>query len=165
MSTVERVVDHAAIRDLLPQRYPMLLVDRVVQVRADGLTSVKAVSATEPCYRAIPAAAPTESWAYPEALLVESFGQSAALAWLLVGPADQRERLTGGNLLPLFAGLRDVSFEGAAYPGDVLRNEVRLEHVSDGAAFASGEVLVGDRVIARFGSLIAVTRPGAELAG
>lgn len=154
------MLDHGGIRALLPQRYPMLLVDRIVEVRPDGgLTAIKAISATEPCYRASP---PDDT--YPVALLIESFGQAAAIAWLLWDKDDDPGRIASGRpLFPLFAGLRDVRISGTAHPGDVVRHEVRLDHVMDGAACASGRVLVGDRVIATVGELLAVIRPAAAI--
>ena len=156
-------VDQVVIRSLLPQRFPLLLVDRVVAVRADGLTAEKAVSAAERCYADLPESAPAAAYAYPVALLLESFGQAAALAWFLLGGGAAPGRDTG--LLPLFVGVRDLRITGSAYPGDVLRHEVHLDKVVDGAAVASGVIRVGERRIATVGELLAAVRPGAALAG
>lgn len=149
------------IRELLPQRFPLLLVDRVVAVRPDGIVAEKAVTAAEWCYTDLDGAAPAAAYAYPTALLLESFGQAAALAWFLRAADAAPGRRSG--LLPLFVGVRDLRLSGAAHPGDVLRHEVRLDKVVDGAAVASGTVTAGGRRIAVVGELLAAVRPGAAL--
>ncbi|MFJ8828431.1 3-hydroxyacyl-ACP dehydratase FabZ family protein [Micromonospora aurantiaca] len=155
-------VGQEAIRGLLPQRFPLLLVDRVVEVRPDGIVAEKAVTAAEWCYAGLDETAPPEAYAYPVALLLESFGQAAALAWFLRAGAGVPG--PGSGLLPLFVGVRELRLSGAAYPGDVLRHDVRLDKVVDGAAVASGTVTVGGRTTAVIGELIAAVRPGAALA-
>jgi 3-hydroxyacyl-[acyl-carrier-protein] dehydratase len=150
-------LDCTAIRALLPHGHPMLLVDRVDRlVPGTELTSVKAVTLSEPCYRDVPVDAPADRYAYPLSLLIESFGQSAALLWLA-------DRETAG-LVPMFAALRDCRVEGMARPGDVLRHRVRLDHAVAGAAFATGETFAGGRRLATFGSIMAVTRTHPSVA-
>jgi len=153
------MMDHAALRAILPQRSPMLLLDRVVEVvPGERLTAVKAVTGAEPCYRHLPPDAAADDLAYPTALLVESLGQAAAILWFLGRPDERSGRL------PLLAGLRDVALTGAAYPGDLVRHEVRLDQILDGVAFAVGEIWVGERRICTVGSLLAVVRPPSSLA-
>jgi 3-hydroxyacyl-[acyl-carrier-protein] dehydratase len=154
------MLDHAALRRMLPHGYPMLLLDRVTDLGPDArLSAVKAVSGSEPCYRDLPADAGSDAFAYPVSLLVESHGQAAAVLWLW-----HHGGLDGGaGELPIFAGVRDVRFTGAAYPGDVVRHEVWLDQVVHGTAFAVGEMWVGPRRIATVGSLIATVRSAADL--
>lgn len=158
----ETPIEYADLQRLLPQRYPILLVDRVTDVSTDGLTAVKAVSGTDACYRDVPEGEPRQAYAYPVPLLIESFGQSAALAWFL--RAKELGSVDAEVLLPLFAGLRDFRVLGSAYPGDLIRHEVRLDQIVEGAAFASGEIRVGETLIATVQSLLAVVRPSAALA-
>jgi 3-hydroxyacyl-[acyl-carrier-protein] dehydratase len=149
--------EHAEIRTALPQRYPMLLVDRVLALEPGRfIRTVKAVSATEPCYAGLPEDAEPWRYAYPRSLLIESFGQSAALLWL-----DGRPPPDDDGVL-MFAGARGWRFTGSAYPGDVLRHEVRLDSVIAGTAFAHGETWIGDRRVATVDSLIATRRPVAR---
>jgi 3-hydroxyacyl-[acyl-carrier-protein] dehydratase len=149
------MLDHAAIRDILPQRFPMLLLDRVV-VEEPGVavTGYKAVTAAEPCYRDLPDRLPAAAYAYPVSLLLESFGQAAAVLWLHTGGSPPRD----ADAVLMLGALRDCRIEGAVYPGDVLRHEVRLEHATPGAAFARGETWIGDRRVATMGTFVAVTR-------
>jgi 3-hydroxyacyl-[acyl-carrier-protein] dehydratase len=144
--------DHARIRALLPQRYPLLLVDQVLELQPGSfIRTIKAVTATEPCFAHVCDGGRHE---YPRSLIIESLGQSAALLWLAdnpVSPADDR--------VLMFAGARDFCFEGPAYPGDVLRHDVRLDGVVADTAFASGETWAGRRRIATVSAIIATRRP------
>lgn len=155
------------IRATLPQRYPLLLVDRVLLQQPGHIETIKAVTSTEPCYADVPDDADHADYRYPVSLLIESFGQSAALLWLsehrtshaegVAAEADATEQTL------LFVGARDYEVHGYAYPGDVVRHVVRLERVVADTAFASGESWVGDRKIATVGSLMAARRPTGAL--
>jgi 3-hydroxyacyl-[acyl-carrier-protein] dehydratase len=146
---------HSAIRAVLPQRYPLLLVDRVLAVDPGrSIRTIKAITGTEPCYAALAEGAAGERYAYPNSLMIESFGQSAALLWL-----DGRAPAPDDDQVLMFVGARDYRFEAAAYPGDVLRHEVRLESVLADTAFATGATWAGDRRIATVATLIATRRP------
>jgi 3-hydroxyacyl-[acyl-carrier-protein] dehydratase len=144
--------DHARIRAILPQRYPLLLVDQVLELQPGSfIRTIKAVTATEPCFADTPEEGLHE---YPRSLIIESLGQSSALLWLAdhpVSPDDDR--------VLMFAGARDFRFEGSAYPGDVMRHDVRLDGVVADTAFASGETWVGRRRIATVSAMIATRRP------
>jgi 3-hydroxyacyl-[acyl-carrier-protein] dehydratase len=146
---------YAGIKTLLPQRYPLLLVDRVLSMnRGRFIRTIKAITGCEPCYAGVGDGAEPWRYAYPAPLIIESLGQSAALLWLADHPAG-----LGDDRVLMFAGARDFSFEGSAYPGDVMRHEVRLENVIADTVFASGETWVGQRRIATVASMIAVCRP------
>lgn len=147
------VLDHAAIRRLLPVRHPILLVDQVVALEPGRrIESVKNVTGAEPCYRGLVDELPAAAYAFPRCLALESFGQSAALLWLGSGDGG------AGGLLML-AVIRDVRFTGAAGPGDQVRHVVRLDRTVGANAFLDGEIWVGDRLLATVGTLIAVSRP------
>lgn len=138
----------------------MLLVDRVTAVEVGAwITAIKAVTASEPCYREMAEGLPLKRYAYPISLQLESLGQAAALLWLGSGVG---QRVGDGEVL-LFAAARDCRFTGRAYPGDVLRHEVRLQKVTGGGAVAEGETWVEDRRIAVVGSLVAAIRPASVL--
>lgn len=148
--------DHAGIRAILPQRHPLLLVDQVIGLRPGrSITTIKAITGTDPCYAHLPDGAAAWCYDYPSSLLVESFGQSAALLWL----DGQQPSDDDDDKVLMFVGTRDFRFEGAARPGDVLRHEVELESVVADTAFASGETWAGDRRIATITHLIATRRP------
>ncbi|MCT9933146.1 hypothetical protein N5079_23330 [Planotetraspora sp. A-T 1434] len=143
-------LDHDAIRAVLPHRHPMILLDRIEHAApGERLEAVKAVSGCEPCYQG-----DQPGSEYPASLLLESFGQAAAVLWLL-GATESG--------LPMFTAARDVVFERPVLPGDVVRHLVRLDQVVDGAAFASGESFVGADRVAVVTSMMAVVRPALTL--
>ncbi|NHC16049.1 3-hydroxyacyl-ACP dehydratase FabZ family protein, partial [Motilibacter deserti] len=75
--------EYADIRAVLPHRHPVLLVDRVVELKEfASIVTLKAVSGSEPCYAQMDEGLPASAYAYPGSLLLESFGQSGALLWL-----------------------------------------------------------------------------------
>lgn len=151
---------YAQLLALLPVRHPMVLVDRVTGFEPGGsIETAKAVTGSEPCYQGMAEGLPAERYAYPRSMILESFGQSAALLWL-GGRED-----AAADSLPMVGRLRDCAFSGSAFPGDVIRHRVRVERLVDDNAFMSGESLIGDQVILTVGSLIAVARPAAVVTG
>jgi 3-hydroxyacyl-[acyl-carrier-protein] dehydratase len=145
------MLDYAGIAELLPHGHPMLLVDRVEEfVPGESLVAVKAVTGCEQLF-----AGPGAGTAYPASLLIESFGQAAALLWLLSAPPEQRPK----GHLPMFAAARNVLLTRPVTPGDVVVHRVRLDQTVYGTAFASGESRVGPDLAAVFGSMTAVIRP------
>lgn len=147
--------EHVEIKAILPQRHPLLLIDRVLDlVPGKSIRAVKAVTGTDPCYAGLPDGAESWRYAYPRSLMIESLGQAAALLWL-----DGRAPTPDDDQVLMLVGARDYHFEGHALPGDVLRHEVWLDSVVADTAFASGETWVGDRRIATVATLIATRRP------
>lgn len=151
------MLDYPQIRAILPHGASMVLLDRVDRlVPGRELSAVKAVSGTDPCYAGLPPGLPLARYAYPRSLILESFGQAAAVLWHSTTGA-----CAGPDRLLMFAAARDVRFLAQAYPGDVLRHDVRWEHSVADTGFATGSTWVGGRQIAAMGSFIAVLRPPA----
>lgn len=151
-------MSYAEILALLPVRHPMVLVDRIVAFKANQeIETAKAVTGSEPCYQDM-TDLPAARYAYPRSLILESFGQSAALLWL-------GSKEVPGDSLPMVGRLRGCVYSGAAFPGDVIRHRVRVDRLVDDNAFMSGESRVGDRVILTVESLIAVARPKSVVTG
>ena len=147
------MTDRSWIVAKLPHGHPMVLVDRVVAVDVGRrLVAHKAITLSEPCYSRMRADWRPEAFAYPTSLLIESFGQAAALLWASSegGSADS---------IVMFAAAKQCEVSRRAYPGDVLEHEVVLDRVVAGTAFASGETRVATKRIATFTSIIAVARP------
>jgi 3-hydroxymyristoyl/3-hydroxydecanoyl-(acyl carrier protein) dehydratase len=154
-----QMYDFGQVREILPQGTPMVLVDRVDWLDPGvALRATKTVSGSEPCYVDLPAGLPRQRYAYPFSLLVESFGQAAAVLWL-----SKDGGLAAPDDVLMFAAARDLRFHGRAYPGDVLRHEVRLESSVARTGFATGETWIGDRLIATMGSFVAVVRAVVSL--
>jgi 3-hydroxyacyl-[acyl-carrier-protein] dehydratase len=149
------VLDVAAIRALLPHAHPIALLDRVLELDSGtSIVATKAITVSEPCYRGLAADARLESYEYPASLLLESFGQAAALLWLL-GREDTR---TEDRVIMLVAG-RNCRIEGRALPGDVLRHVARIFREVGDTVLVEGETYVDDRRVASVESMMATARP------
>ena len=112
-------LDQQDIRSLLPHRYPMLLVDRVIDYEAGRfIKGLKNVSANEPFFQGhFPHYA-----VMPGVLVIEAMAQ---LAGLLTFLSDLARR----DQLVLFAGIDKARFKRQVVPGDVLHMEANLERV------------------------------------
>ena len=103
------------IAHLLPHRYPVLLVDRVQELKPGKYCrAVKNVSVNEPFFVGHFPEAPT----MPGVLILESMAQTGALILLSL---DEHE----GKIIYL-AGIEKARFRRPVVPGDVLVNEVTL---------------------------------------
>jgi 3-hydroxyacyl-[acyl-carrier-protein] dehydratase len=126
----------ATIRELIPHRYPLLLVDRIEEVepgvRAVG---IKNVTQNEPFFEGHFPDYPV----MPGVLIVEAMAQVGAVGVMAL------EEFRGK--LALFAGIDGVRFRRQVIPGDTLRMEVELTRLKGRAGRGKGTVTVdGERV-------------------
>ncbi|MFJ2847505.1 3-hydroxyacyl-ACP dehydratase FabZ family protein [Streptomyces griseofuscus] len=149
----------AAVKQRIPHRYPMLLVDRVVGLAPEReLTALKAVTCNEPWYAAVTDEAGDSAYDYPAALVIESWCQAASL--LLSGGEPTRPDLDGALLL--FGGMSGVRLLRPVRPGDVMRHRVRLSRsFGDTFTFEGESTVDGERVLEVDQIVIAVREPDA----
>lgn len=133
------MLDARAILALLPQRYPLVMVDRVLSYEAGrSLVGVKNVSAGDAL---MPGHFPGRP-VFPGAALLEGVAQCCVLLFELThGP------LAGGEV-PLF-GSASARFLGMVQPGDVVRFEVEAVKMTSFAGVFKGRALVDGAVVAR----------------
>jgi 3-hydroxyacyl-[acyl-carrier-protein] dehydratase len=137
------VIGALGIRELLPHRYPILLVDRVLELSpGETIVATKAVSANEPWYARLGPDLTPADLAYPSMLLIESWAQTAGIL-----ANTSREGAAGKSEVMLFGSASGVSFGAPVMPGDVLRHRVRLSRVLDGTVFVEGDSQVEDRTV------------------
>jgi 3-hydroxyacyl-[acyl-carrier-protein] dehydratase len=116
MSETPTTADIHLIQDILPHRYPFLLVDKVRDI--DGTASavgIKNVTMNEPHFQGHFPGMPI----MPGVTIVEAMAQTAAV---MVGTSLG---LTEGNLLVYFMGIDGCKFRRKVIPGDVL--EMKIE--------------------------------------
>jgi len=125
------------LRDLLPHRYPFLLVDRVLEFDHEHARTLKNVTINEPFFVGHFPANPV----MPGVLIVEALAQSAAI--LALGQIEARP-------LPLFvlAGIDKVRFRRPVVPGDTLEMEVKLLKHHRPLWKVRGEARVGGELVA-----------------
>ena len=104
------------IQEILPHRYPMLMVDRVLDYNDDWLLAVKNVTYNEPVFEGH-----FPHWPiFPGVLIIESMVQASAIMASLAEGVVSRS-----NVVYLFAGIDKTRFKGPVKPGDRLVIETR----------------------------------------
>ncbi|MEU9031015.1 beta-hydroxyacyl-ACP dehydratase [Streptomyces sp. NPDC048383] len=148
------------IRARLPHRFPMLLVDRVVDiVPGERLIALKAVTCNEPWYERLDADTPEEDFAYPATLLVESWCQSAGV---LATWDDPNPDVLDGRVM-LFGGMTGVEFHRPVLPGEVLEHRVRLDRKVDDTLLFDGETRSAGETVMTVDRIVMAFRPAAAL--
>ena len=102
------MIDINQIKDALPHRYPMLLVDRVLEHSEDEITALKNVTINEPFFNGhFP-----EHPVMPGVLIMEALAQAAGVLEL--------SRPENKGKLVFYAGMDGVKFKKQVVPGDQL---------------------------------------------
>ena len=107
------ILDIDAIRDILPHRYPFLLVDRIVELEEERIVGIKNVTANEPFFVGHFPEFPV----MPGVLITECMAQVAGVLVLKSIP-DRHSKLV------LLASVDEAKFRRPVRPGDQLRLEL-----------------------------------------
>ena len=154
------MIRHSGIKEILPHRHPMLLVDTVRSFEPGvNIVAIKNITFNEPCFTEAARESTDAPPAYPAVLLIESFCQAAGILEAL---SRRTSRATDDSVM-LFGSMAKIEFHDDAYPGDTLVHSVRLESALSDAAVFSGEVRTSDRLIATIGRVIVAIRPSSTL--
>ena len=134
----EPVMDVNRIRELLPHRYPMQLVDKVVELGATTIVGIKNITANEPFFQGHFPQEPV----MPGVLQIEAMAQCGGL--LVLNTLEEPERWS-----TYFMKIDDVKFRKKVVPGDTLIFKVELlAPVRHGISSMKGYIFVGDQVVA-----------------
>src|SRR5919107_612449 len=105
---METVLDARAIQQLLPHRYPFLLVDRITElVPKERIVGIKQVTTNEPFFQGHFPGAPV----MPGVLIIEALAQCGAL--LALREIEDRDKK-----IPYFSGIEKARFRRPVVPGD-----------------------------------------------
>ena len=133
----EPIMDVNRIRELLPHRYPMQLVDKVIELGATSIVGVKNVTSDEPFFQGHFPQEPV----MPGVLQIEAMAQCGGL--LVLNTLEEPERWS-----TYFMRIDDVKFRQKVVPGDTLLFKVDLlAPVRHGISSMKGYVFVGDHVV------------------
>jgi beta-hydroxyacyl-ACP dehydratase FabZ len=141
------------IMKYLPHRYPMLLVDRVLEISEDGkkIVGLKNVSANEQFFQGHFPGAPV----MPGVLIVEAMAQCSALLGLREMSDEERAKK-----LFLFGGIDKARFRRPVVPGDQLILECEVLHRRASTVKMRGVAKVDGNVVAEVDLLsVLVDRP------
>src|SRR5712672_1955119 len=129
-------LDIHEILKILPHRYPLLLIDRVLELkRKERIVAIKNVSINEPFFNGHFPGLPI----MPGVLIVEAIAQAGGA--LLLTEVEDRE-----NKVMVFTGIERAKFRRPVTPGDQLRVEVDVLAWRSTAVKMQGNVYVGDKL-------------------
>lgn len=137
------------IMQILPHRYPFLLVDRITELEpGERAVGIKNVTANEPQF--------TGHWpgnpVFPGMLILEAMAQVGGVL-LLTGLDDESDQLA------LFGGVDKARFRRQVIPGDQLRFEVELIRRKGPIGKVRGVAMVGDELACEADLMFALSRP------
>lgn len=132
---MNKLLNIEEIMDIIPHRYPFLLVDRVLieEVGVKGI-GYKNVTINEPHFLGHFPNLPI----MPGVLIVEAMAQVGAVILL----SDEKYK----GKIPYFAGINKVRFKKKVQPGDTLRMEVELTRIRGTVGIGEGKAYIEDEI-------------------
>ena len=131
------ILDVNEIRRILPHRYPMLLVDRIIELEPERVVGLKNVTANEPFFNGHFPDFPV----MPGVLIVEAMAQTAGV--LVLSSIPDREKK-----LVLLASVEYAKFRRPVVPGDQVRFEVEVLQIRNTTCRMRGVGTVDGNVVA-----------------
>ena len=125
------------IQDILPHRYPLLLVDRILELEESRVVGIKNVTATEPHFQGHFPEFPV----MPGVLIVECMAQTAGV--LVLSQIPDRK-----NKVVLLTTIEGAKFRKPVIPGDQLRVEMTVISRRSSVAKMRGEARVNNELVA-----------------
>ena len=133
----EPVMDVNRIRELLPHRYPMQLVDKVIEIGPNSIVGVKNITSNEPFFTGHFPQEPV----MPGVLQIEAMAQCGGL--LVLNSVEEPERWS-----TYFMKIDGVKFRQKVVPGDTLIFKVDLmAPLRHGISTMHGYAFVGDKIV------------------
>ncbi|MCL6546874.1 MAG: 3-hydroxyacyl-ACP dehydratase FabZ [Bryobacteraceae bacterium] len=132
-----QILDIEEIRKILPHRYPMLLVDRIVELEPERIVGIKNVTVNEPFFVGHFPDYPV----MPGVLIIEAMAQVAGVLVL-------KEIPDRANKLVFLAGVDNAKFRRPVLPGDQLRIEMKVVKKKASVAKMQGQATVDGNVVA-----------------
>lgn len=135
--SVAPILDNNQIRELLPHRYPFLLVDKIIEKGEKHIVGIKNVTTNEPFFQGHFPQEPV----MPGVLLIEAMAQTGGL--LVLGTVDEPERYS-----TYFMKIDNVKFRQKVVPGDTLIFHVSfMTELRRGCAVMKGYAFVGEKIV------------------
>ena len=128
-------MDINEIKEILPHRYPFLLIDKVISMEGNKIVAIKNVTVNENYFQGhFPAEA-----VMPGVLIIEALAQTGAVAIL------SKNEFKGK--IAYFAGIDKAKIRRKVIPGDILRLEVEITKLRGRAGIGYGIAYVDDKKV------------------
>ena len=133
----EPLMDNNRIREMLPHRYPFLLVDKIIEKGTNYIVGVKNITANEPFFQGHFPQEPV----LPGVLQIEAMAQTGGI--LVLSGLDEPERYS-----TYFMKIDNVKFRQKVVPGDTLIFHVSfMTELRRGCAMMKGYAFVGEKIV------------------
>lgn len=145
------MLDINAIQQILPHRYPILLVDRILELEeGKRVVGIKNVTVNEPFFQGHFPGFPV----MPGVLIIEAMAQVGAVAILSMPEYKGR--------IALFAGIDGARFRRQVLPGDTLRIEVEVIKLRGTIGKSKARAYVGEELAAEGELMFAIAKKQDE---
>jgi len=123
------------IQEIIPHRFPFLLVDRIIELEAGvRAVGIKNVSVNEPFFQGhFP-----QEHIMPGVLIIEAMAQVGAVAILSLPQYHGK--------IAYFAGIKEAKFRRKVIPGDTLRLEITLVTLRGSFGIGEAKAYVDDQL-------------------
>ncbi len=134
-----KTLDIQKIKELLPHRYPFLLIDKVLDYEeGEFLTAIKNVTYNEPCFQGH-----FPEWSvFPGVLIIEAMAQAAAI----LGCFSMEKKPEPGSIYYL-VGVDKARFKKTVHPGDKITLDIKFIKVRKGIWRFSATATVDDKIV------------------
>lgn len=145
------------IRSLLPQKYPFLFIDKVVEFEeGKRIVCIKNVSGNEPVFVGhFPDFA-----IMPGVLIIEAMAQASIILF-----KKSLSTQNNGNTVFLLASVNNARFTKPIFPGDQLFIEIMVEKIVSKGAIIQASVKVGEKVVAKANLTFGIADKDALISG
>ncbi len=145
---MDSLLDIQQITNLLPHRYPFLLVDRVVEIEPNkSIKAYKNVTVNEPFFQGHFPGRPV----MPGVLILEALAQAGCL--MVLHPMEEEER---ERMIFVLTGIEKAKFRRSVFPGDrlelhcrLIRSKMRMQRM-ESFAYVDGQLVAEAQLTAAF---------------
>lgn len=132
---INQMMDNREIQNLLPHRYPLLLIDRIIEVEPNvKAVGLKSVTINEPFFQGHFPGNPI----MPGVLIIEAMAQVGAILAFRSG--------VKGDLL-YFMSIEKAKFRKPVVPGDQLKLDIRVLQTRNNVWKFAGTAFVGEKLV------------------